>query len=176
MLKKRPGFQTESNHLMKELKENLHLTTLNNVRTMNCYDVQGLNEDDFMAATKSIFSEPNVDFVHLDTINTTANETVFGIEYLPGQFDQRADSAAQCVQLLTQKEKPLVRSLKVVILEGNLSSDDVNRIKKYMINPVDSHEADLKKPNTIEMVVEVPADVMVLSGFINKSESDVLKA
>ena len=174
-VEKRPGFQTESNHLMKELKENLHLTTLNNVRTMNCYDVQGLNEDDFMAATKSIFSEPNVDFVHLDTINTTAAETVFGIEYLPGQFDQRADSAAQCVQLLTQKEKPLVRSLKVVVLEGNLSTDDINRIKKYMINPVDSHEADLIKPNTIEMVVEIPADVMVLSGFISKSESDVLK-
>lgn len=174
-VEKREGFQTEANHLLAELQENLHLPQLTGVRVLNCYDVEGLNQADFEASTKTIFSEPNVDHIYLESFEQGSAKTVFGIEYLPGQFDQRADSAAQCVQLLTQKEKPLVRAVKVVALEGDLAEDTVNAIKKYMINPVDSHEADLKKPESLVIASEVPADVKRLEGFNQMNEDQVEK-
>jgi len=172
-VEKRDGFRTEESHLLNELKENLHLNHLEGTRILNCYDVQGLDSNDFDVTTKTIFSEPNVDLVHIETFETSESDVVFGIEYLPGQFDQRADSAAQCIQILTQKEKPIVRSSKVIVLKGDLTEIDINRIKKYMINPVDSHESVLTKPLSLELAVEIPEKVKELDGFIELDEKSV---
>lgn len=172
-VEKRQGFRIAESHLLKELKENLHLDNLEDVRILNCYDVQGINNEDFEATTKTIFSEPNVDHVYIESFDYSKEDFVFGIEYLPGQFDQRANSAAECIQILTQKDKPVVKALKVIVLKGNLLEEDIKKIKKYMINPVDSQEAMLTKPLDLEMATERPEDVKSLDGFIILEEAEV---
>ena len=139
-VEKKPGFDGEAKDLCRELKELLGITRLQNLRLVNRYDVEGIDEALFEKAVPTVFSEPPVDV----TYNALpAAPHVFAVEYLPGQFDQRADSASQCIQLLSQGERPDVRSACVYLLDGDLTEEDLAAIKKYVINPVEAREADL---------------------------------
>ena len=164
-VEKLPGFDVEAQDLHKDLKESLHLAGVESLRILNRYDISGLSDEELADTVFTIFSEKTVDKVYYENIETADNEKVFAIEYLPGQYDQRADSAAQCVQIITQGEKPNILSSKVYIVAGAVSDSELQKIKEYCINPVDSREALLEKPETLEMEVEVPADVEILKGF-----------
>lgn len=168
LVEKRPGFDLEAQSLKKDLIENLHIDTIENIRVLNRYDVEGLSEEVFYNAAKTIFSETNLDIVYYDEIeNIDKNNKVFAIEYLPGQYDQRGDWAAQCIQIVNEGKRPNISTAKVYVLFGNISDEDYCRIKSYCINPVDSREASLEIPTTLEMEVEIPTSVEVLDGFIN---------
>jgi len=171
-VEKLPAFNAEARHLLHDLRESLDLPALEGVRIIQRYDIDGLTDAQFEQAVRLILSEPQVD-VTTDTLATLANETAFAVEYLPGQFDQRADSAAQCVQILTGQERPLVASAKVVVLKGNVSADDLARIKGYVINAVDSHEARMDLPESLQPKINVPADVAILTGFTTKPAADL---
>ncbi|MBU7008516.1 phosphoribosylformylglycinamidine synthase [Phosphitispora fastidiosa] len=173
-VEKKQGFDVEARSLLADLRENLGLRGLETVRVINRYDVSGITDEEYQKARTTIFSEPPVDNVYDETFPEPGESSrVFAMEYLPGQYDQRADSAAQCLQLLSQKEKPAVSSARVVVLGGALSDADFTRIKSYCINPVDSREASLDKPQRLDIECAVPADVEVVAGFISKSEAEL---
>ena len=161
-VEKKPGFDGEAKDLCRELKELLGITRLQNLRLVNRYDVEGIDEALFEKAVPTVFSEPPVDVTY-DAL--PAAQHVFAVEYLPGQFDQRADSASQCIQLLSQGERPDVRSARVYLLDGNLTEEDIAAIKKYVINPVEAREADLAERTTLKMDFAVPTEVETLEGF-----------
>jgi len=173
-VEKKPGCDVEANHLLQDLKENLGLTELVGVRILNRYDVGGLSEDDFSQAKTTIFSEPPVDFIYEEIAHFVENEFIFATEYLPGQYDQRADSAVQCIRLFSHNEGIYVASAKVYGILGDLSEEDMDRIKGYCINPVDSREASLEKPTSLQLETTVPQDVALLNGFIEQSETEIL--
>ncbi|WIF93994.1 phosphoribosylformylglycinamidine synthase [Caminicella sporogenes] len=174
-VEKKEGFNIEGEHLCRDFRENLGIKNLTNVRVMNRYDIVGISDEEYELAKKTILSEPNVDNVYDEEIHIKENERILAIEYLPGQYDQRADAAAECIQILTQKDKPFVRVAKILILEGNITQDDYEEIKRYSINPVDSREASLEKPSTLDMEVELPSDVEILDGFIDKDIEKLIK-
>ena len=138
-VEKKADFNAEARHLLHDLRESLSLHRLDGVRVVQRYDVEGLTEEEFAAASRLILSEPQIDSITA-TLALAPEEAAFAVEYLPGQFDQRADSAAQCVQILTGKDRPLVASAKVIILAGTLTAAEVQSVKSYVINAVDSHE------------------------------------
>ena len=161
-VEKKPGFDGEAKDLCRELKELLGITRLQNLRLVNRYDVEGIDEALFEKAIPTVFSEPPVDVTY-DALPAAPH--VFAVEYLPGQFDQRADSASQCIQLLSQGERPDVRSARVYLLDGDLTDEDIAAIKKYVINPVEAREADLAERTTLKMDFAVPTEVETLDGF-----------
>ena len=171
-VEKKPGFDGEAQSLLHELTELLGIQSLKGLRLLNRYDVEGIDRALFERAIPTVFSEPPVDVTY-DTLPEA--RTVFAVEYLPGQFDQRADSASQCIQLLSQGERPDVRSAKVYLLEGELSDADLAEIKKYLINPVEAREASLDERTTLKMEFAVPSAVETLTGFIGLDE-DALEA
>jgi len=171
-VEKKSGCDVEAVGLFNDIKENLVVDGLNGVKVLVRYDVEGISESDYETAKATIFSEPPVDMVFEENYDFGSNR-VFAVEYLPGQYDQRADSAMQCVQIISQKERPVIAVAKVYVLEGTISDADFARIKEYCINPVDSREAALEKPETLKMVMEYPEDVKVLEGFIEMSEDEV---
>ncbi len=162
-VEKRKELAHEASALLSELKKLLGIEALEDVRLFNRYDAQNLSEEDFEYASRYVFSEPQLDICSSEV--SLPGATVFAVEYLPGQFDQRADSAAQCIQLITKGERPLVRSAKVYALYGDLSKEDLEKIKKYVVNPVEAREASLEKPESLEMEYAVPSKVAVLEGF-----------
>lgn len=172
-VEKKRGFDVEAHSFYNDLKENLGIKGLKGVRIVNRYDISGVSDEEYARARNTIFSEPPVDNVYDEMLEFGENERVFAMEYLPGQYDQRADSAGQCVQILTQKERPKILSAKVIILQGDITDDEFAKIKSYYINPVESREAALEKPLTLEMEAEVPADVEVLEGFISKTDEEL---
>lgn len=172
-VEKKAGFDVEARSLYTDLAQNLGIKSLTGVRLVNRYDIAGLEEKEYQQARSIIFSEPPVDNVYDEEFPFVDSETAFAVEYLPGQYDQRADSAAQCVQILTQKERPIIISAKVIILQGVISVADLARIKDYCINPVESREAALLKPETLENEAEIPSDVAVLEGFTTMSEEQL---
>jgi phosphoribosylformylglycinamidine synthase len=172
-VEKLPGFDVEAQDLLQDLKESLHIPGLESLRILNRYDISGLSDAELEGTLFTIFSEKTVDKVYREVVETAADEKAFAIEYLPGQYDQRADFAAQCSQIITLGEKPNILSSKMYIVGGKVSDVELGKIKEYCINPVDSREASLDKPATLEMEVEVPADVAVLDGF-NKLDRDGL--
>jgi phosphoribosylformylglycinamidine synthase len=162
-VEKKAAHNAEAHHLLHDLRESLGLPGLENVRVIQRYDIDGLTDAEFDEAAAHILSEPQVD----ETFSTLAlleNETAFAVEYLPGQFDQRADSAAQCVQILTGKERPTVFSAKVIILEGRFSDGEISAIKNYVINSVDSHEVPVASICD-RHASSSPQDVAILTGF-----------
>ena len=161
-VEKKPGFDGEAKDLCRELKELLGITRLQNLHLVNRYDVEGIDEALFEKAIPTVFSEPPVDVTY-DALPAAPH--VFAVEYLPGQFDQRADSASQCIQLLSQGERPDVRSARVYLLDGDLTEEDLAAIKKYVINPVEAREADLAERTTLKMEFAVPTEVETLDGF-----------
>ena len=171
-VEKKPGFDVEAQQLANELKTILGITALKNVRLVNRYDVEGISEELFAKATPTVFSEPQVDNVSAD-LPDFGGAAVFAVEYLPGQFDQRADSASECIQLISQGERPTVRSAKVYALEGELSEADVEAIKHYVINPVEAREASLDVKTTLKTQVPAPGKVEVIDGFRTMSDAEL---
>ena len=163
-VEKKPGFDVEAQQLAGELRTILGITALQSVRIVNRYDVEGISQELFNKATPTVFSEPQVDNVSND-LPDFGNATVFATEFLPGQFDQRADSASECIQLISQGERPTVRSAKVYALEGDLTDADVDAIKHYVINPVEAREASLDTKQTLKTAVPTPGKVEVIAGF-----------
>ncbi len=167
-VEKMPALANEARAEFSELKNVVGIEGLRGVRIVNRYDVENISEEMFKKAVGTIFSEPQVDTVS-ETLETEG--IVFAVEPLPGQFDQRADSAAQCIQLQSGGDRPVVKSAKVYILEGELSDADVDRIKKYVINAVESREASLDKPETLAIEYAVPEKVATVDGFISMDDT-----
>ena len=165
-VEKRPELAHEANGLLNELKNLVGIGGLTSVRLLNRYDVENIEADLFDKAVRTIFSEPQLDTV-TDTLTYAEGAIVFAVEPLPGQFDQRADSAAQCIQLQSQGDRPTVRSAKVYVLEGTLSEADITAIKKYVINAVESREATMDKPETLAIEYAIPETVATVEGFIS---------
>jgi len=172
-VEKRPPFDVEAKGLLKELVTNLHISSIENLRILNRYDVSGISEEEYKKARNTIFAEPVVDYAYDEEININDSDKVFAVEYLPGQYDQRADSAAQCIQILTQNERPIVRCAKIIVITGSISDEDLKKVKHYYINSVDSMETSLDKHSNLEMDWEVPKDVAVLDGFIEKEDREL---
>ena len=164
-VEKRDGFDVTAKKTLADFKSTLGKTSLQNVRILIRYDIEGLAEDLFDAAVRTVFSEPAVDTVYTDAFEKAPDEICFAVEYLPGQYDQRADSAAQCVELALQCPRPDVRCATVYVLRGAMQADALD-IKKYIINPVDSREASYVLPETLKETLPEPGDVPVLGGFI----------
>ena len=172
-VEKKKGFDIEAQHMLADLKGNLGIGGLEEVRILNRYDVSGLSQEQFQAAARTILSEPPMDSVYGEDFALPGEYRVFATEYLPGQYDQRADSAAQCVQLLTQGERPAVLSAKVIGLKGEISDQEFEKIQGYLVNPVESRVASMEKPETLEMQVEEPADVARVTGFTSWNEEQL---
>jgi len=166
-VEKKAGHTHESDSLLREVRDFLQIPGLESVRVLNRYDVDKIDEKLFNYAVNTVFSEPQVDDVSYDV---PQGQFVFAVEPLPGQFDQRADSAAQCIQILSQSDRPLVRSAKVYVLTGALTDDDIAAIKKYVINAVESREAALSMPETLVMEYAIPQSVATVTGFIGMDE------
>ena len=168
-VEKKDGLAHEANALLNELTNLVGIKGLKSVRILNRYDAERISEEVFNQSINTVFSEPQLD-VATDTPDFNGG-VVFAVEYLPGQFDQRADSAAQCIQIASLGERPIIRSAKVYVLGGELSTADVEEIKKYVINPVEAREASLEKPETLVAVYDIPETVAVLDGFIELDEN-----
>ena len=164
-VEKKPGFDVEAKGLQLDLKENVGLTGLVQLRLINRYDVAGLNDQEYALVRDTVFAEPPADRIFEENIELGQEALVFAMEYLPGQYDQRADWAAQCIQVVTQKERPQVASAKLIALYGDLTVSQLATVKSYCINPVEAREAALAKPATLEMNAPVPPDVAELTGF-----------
>ncbi len=163
-VEKRPGFRQEAAALSREIHQYLGIKGLVSLRIINRYDAEGVSQEVFNQAVNTVFSEPQLD-TYDHSLVWPKDARVFAVEALPGQFDQRADSAEQCIQLMTAGERPLVRCAKVYVLEGELTGDDVDSIKKYVINPVESREAAFALPQSLKMHLQPPEDIPVLEGF-----------
>lgn len=163
-VEKKAPYDVEAQHLLEELRSLLGITGLTGLRFLNRYDVEGVSKELFDACVPTVFSEPQIDLA-TETLPDGA-DFVFATEYLPGQFDQRAESASECVQLISQGERPAVRSAKVYLLSGKLTEHELAAVKAYVINPVESREADLAEKATLAVTYPVPADVAVLEGFL----------
>ncbi len=166
---KKEQFRNEAKGLLSEIKSFLGIKELEDIRIINRYDVEGISRELFDYACQTVFSEPQLDDIS-ETLEI-GNAKVFASEFLPGQFDQRADSAAQCIQLISQGEKPLVRTAKVFLMYGNITEEDVNKIKGYVINAVESMEASLETKETLKTEYETPEAVATLEGFIALDEA-----
>ncbi|MBQ8509098.1 MAG: phosphoribosylformylglycinamidine synthase [Clostridia bacterium] len=173
-VEKQPAHAVEARSLFADIRENLMITSLTALRVLNRYDIEGISADIFEKAKNTIFSEPQSDII-FDELTMNADDKVFAVEYLPGQFDQRADSCAQCVQLITYEDRPAVRTARVYILSGDLTDAEIEKIKHYVINPVESREASLDKPETLAEKFDIPTTVETIEGFIHM-DADALHA
>jgi len=170
-IEKKQPYAVEAQGVLSDLRSALSLEGLENVRVLNRYDAEHISAEDFAAARMTVFGEPQVDVVY-DEVPATEGR-VFAIEYLPGQYDQRADSAAQCIQLQTQKERPLIRCARVYILEGSITDEQFAAVKSYLINPVESMEATLDTFDTLEATYPAPADVVTIQGFTSMTDEQL---
>ena len=171
-VEKKSEFSVEAKGLLKDLKENLLLENLEDLKIVNRYDVEGINDEIFEKAKNTVFSEPQVDECFEEGYPFAKEDKIFGVEYLPGQFDQRANSLSECLQILTEGERPLAKSAKIYIIKGNISTEDLEKIKKYIINPVDSRECTLEKLKTVKDEHPEPKNVAIVEGFINMTDED----
>ena len=171
-VEKKKGNDIEAGQILEDLRGNVGLTGLEDLRIINRYDAQGLSDAEFDSAVKQVFSETNLDNVYYD-LKIDDGWKYFATEYLPGQYDQRADSAAQCIQLLTAGERPKVASAKVIAVKGDISDDEFEKIKSYIINPVESRVASMELPETLDIKTDVPADIVRIDGFIEMSDDEI---
>ena len=174
-VQKKSGFDIEARGLLEDLRENLLIDNLKDVIILNRYDVEGITKEVFEKAKNTVFSEPQVDLCFEEEYPFEKEDTVFGVEYLPGQFDQRANSLSECLQILSEGKRPISKSARIYILKGNLSIEDINKIKSYIINPVDSRECTLEKLESLDEKQEEPKDVQIVEGFINMTDQDSKK-
>lgn len=171
-VEKKTGNDIEARHMLEDLKSNVGITGLKDLRLINRYDAEGLTKEEFDKAAVQILSEPNLDNIY-DSVEFPADWRYFATEYLPGQYDQRADSAAQCIQLLTAGERPIVASAKVIAVCGDITDEKFEKIKSYVINPVESRVASMDIPETLDISADVPADIVRINGFIAKSDDEI---
>lgn len=171
-VEKQTEFNAPARELLHDLRENLNLNTLEGVRVIQRYDIDGLNDADFQKASQLILSEPQVESSS-SSLELAGDETAFAVEFLPGQFDQRADSAAQCVTILTEKEAPIIVSARVIVLKGSISDSQLAAIKDYVINAVDSREASMEQPDSLAQEVTTPADVEILDWFCDATDEEL---
>ena len=171
-VEKKPGFDVEARQLSHELRHTLGIAGITGLRLLNRYDVEGISDELFAQCVPTVFSEPQSDNVLYD-LPDFGQDLVFAVEYLPGQFDQRADSASECVQLISQGERPLVRSAKVYAIAGQLAPADVEAIKHYVINPVEAREASLEPRQTLKTVQPEPPMVEKLAGFLDLTDTQL---
>ena len=172
-VEKKPQFAVDGGAVLADLNVALGITSVENVRVINRYDCEKLPEENFKAAIPTVFSEPPVDEVFYDLPETAADERMFAVEFLPGQFDQRADSAAQCIQMLCPGERPVVKYAKIYVLRGKITDDEFARIKHYLINAVESRECGFDKYDTLEVKYTIPTTVETLTGFISKTDAEL---
>lgn len=174
-VEKKTEFNIEARALLKDIRESLGIDGVKNIRVINRYDIGNIEDSEYEKLKYTVFSEKTVDVVYDEDIPDIGQNRIFAVEYLPGQYDQRADSASQCIQILTQKEKTDVLASKVYVIEGNITDEEFINIKNYCINPVDSREASLEKPAVLEEKLELPQNVEILNGFIYKTEEELIK-
>lgn len=171
-VEKKDSYAADAKKMLVDLKENLHLEQLEKIRIINRYDVSGLKEDSYNQARFTIFAEPAVDYVYDENLDTQGGYC-FAVEYLPGQYDQRADSAVQCLKLMDSNLNPQVKFATVYILYGNISEVEIEKIKAYCINPVDSHEAQMDKPNNLDLFTGTPENVEIIRDFTEMSDNQL---
>lgn len=189
-VEKKPGFDNEARALKSDINELLRISSIERVRIFNRYDVEGITEELFDYAVNTVFSEPQVDVASAKLPSDVTCDgagaagacgtdggagCLFAVEPLPGQFDQRASSAAECIQIISRGERPAVKTAKVYALYGNISDDEAAAIKKYVINAVESREASMDMPETLDMAYEIPAPVEILAGFRKMSDDDLAR-
>ena len=172
-VEKKPEFAVQAKDLRHEIKGYLGIETLESVRVLIRYDIENLSDDTFEKACNGIFSEPPVDMLYKEEFPCAENARVFSVEYLPGQFDQRADSAVQCVQFIKEDETPVIKTATTYVIEGEITDEEFDAIKNHCINPVDSRETGMTKPETLVTKFEDPADVIVFDGFKDMAETDL---
>ena len=168
-VEKKPELRNEARGLLKDIRGLLQIKSVENVRIINRYDVDKIEKELFDYAVGTVFSEPQLDVTYTDLVDDS--NAMFAVEFLPGQFDQRADSAAQCIQIISQGERPRVRTAKVYMLYGNITEAELAEIKKYVVNPVEARIATLDKPETLETKYDIPTTVETLEGFIDLDEN-----
>ena len=174
-VEKKPAFAVQAKDLRHELRKYLGVSGLTGVRVLIRYDVENISDDVFEKACKTVFAEPPVDTLYKESFEMAENARVFSVEFLPGQFDQRADSAVQCVKFLNEEEEPVIRSATTYVIEGEVSDEEFEAIKHHCINPVDSREIGMEKPETLVAKFEEPADVAILDGFQDMPEAELKK-
>lgn len=172
-VEKKPAYAVKAGELREELENYLGISNVENVRVLIRYDIENLSEETYKKALVTIFSEPPVDQVYEEEFPKNPGDLVFSVEYLPGQFDQRADSAEQCVKLLKEDEEPVIRSATTYVVTAPLTAEQEEAIKSFCINPVDSRQADDEKPETLVTEFEVPADILYFDGFADSSEEEL---
>ena len=170
-VEKKEAFAGAARDLAHEVRSYLGVQSLKKIRILIRYDAEHISDEVFEAACSTVFSEPPVDILYRETFPAGSSDRIFTVEYLPGQFDQRADSAVQCVRFLKEDEQPIIRSATTYVIEGSITDEEFAKIRGYCINPVDSREASSEKPDTLETVFEEPADVAILDGFCAMDES-----
>jgi len=172
-VEKKKGFDIEAQGLYEDLKENLHLRRLTSVRVINRYDIEGIDDDTYEAAKYTVFAEPAIDRVYEENVPVDVTSRFFAVEYLPGQFDQRADSAEQCIKLLNVNSEAAVRFARLIVLNGGITEGELETVKNYCINPVDSQEASLEKPDRLDIRTVIPENVETLFGFTRMSDEEL---
>lgn len=172
-VEKKEAFAVEAKGLLADLRNNLSMKKLEKIRIVNRYDVMGLSDEEFNRAKKLVLSEPPVDITVEEFLPLSPEDIVFSVELLPGQYDQREDFAEQCIQLITQKERPTVAAAKVFILQGQLAPEEIAKIKAYCINPIEAREAELTKPETLVNSCAEPEKVKNIAGFINMDKKSI---
>ena len=172
-VEKKPAFAVKAKELKHEIKHYLGISTVTAVRELIRYDVENISDEVFEKACKTVFAEPPVDDLYLEKFDVAEGARVFSVEFLPGQFDQRADSAVQCVQFLDENAAPIIRSATTYVIEGNVTDAEFEAIKHHCINPVDSRETGLEKPETLVTIFPDPEDVKIFDGFKDMAEADL---
>ena len=174
-VEKKPEYAVQAKALKSEMKSYLGIKNVENVRVLIRYDIENITDATFETACNGIFSEPPVDTLYKENFPMKEGSRVFSVEYLPGQFDQRADSAVQCVQFIKEDEMPVIKSATTYVLEGELTDEEFEAVKTHCINPVDSRETGMEKPDTLITVFDEPADVKIFDGFKDMSEKELME-
>jgi len=172
---KKQGFNVEALALLADISTDLSIKTLTQIRIFNRYDVSGISDEEYEKAKPIVFSEPPVDYIYDEEVSLSDSCFVLSIEALPGQYDQRADSAAQCIQFITEGERPLVKTARVLSFYGQMTEDEKAAVSKYLINPVEARAASLEKPDTLVDNLESPKDIEIMDGFTDSSEVEIKK-
>ena len=172
-VEKKPEFAVQAKELLHEVESYLGIKNITNVRVLNRYDIENLSEETFKRACNGVFAEPPVDILYHETFEVAEGSRVFSVEYLPGQFDQRADSAVQCVQFIKEDEQPVIKTATTYVIEGNVTDEEFEAVKNHCINPVDSRETGSEKPETLVTVFDEPEDVKIFDGFKDMAEAEL---
>ncbi len=173
-VEKKNGFDVEAQGLCADINDNLGINGVKSVRILNRYDIDGIDDALYEEVKTEVFAEPAVDMIYEESVDISDADYSFASEFLPGQYDQRSDSAAQCIQLISVGQKPAVKSARIVLLYGDVTDEQGEEIKHYLINPVDSREASMEKPETLASEAEIPDDVPEITGFMNMSDQEIV--